>query len=192
MKELSKSLKSKEININTITGKNIKFRPVEEKDASFILELRSSKGGHLTKTDITVEQQQNWIKNYKKKECEREEFYFVIENLDNEKLGVLRVYDFLINTRKEASFCWGSWIIKDSAPLSTAIESVLLVYDFAFNELGFDNCHFDVRKDNQKVIRFHESFGATRIFTTKLDYIYDLPKKDYLLARNRFTKFIKK
>lgn len=61
---------------------------------------------------------------------------------------------------KEDSFCWGSWIIKDSSPSYVAIESALCIYEFAFNTLGFRQSHFDVRKNNVKVVAFHQRCKA--------------------------------
>lgn len=169
-----------------MTGKNIQFRTVSEEDAAFILELRSAKGKHLSKTDTSVAQQKEWISNYKKRELAKQEYYFVIESRNQEKLGLLRVYDL-----REHSFCWGSWIIKDGAPKTTAIESVLLVYQFGFEELGFRNCHFDVRKENAKVIKFHELFKATRTGETESDFLFSLSYQNYLSSKKRFIKFTK-
>ena len=167
-------------------GKNIKFRTVIEKDASFILELRNVKGVHLSQTSISEKQQKAWIADYKKRERAELEYYFIIESLDHERLGLLRVYDL-----REDSFCWGSWIIKDDAPKATAIESVLLVYQFGFEELGFRNCHFDVRKENVKVIKFHESFNAKRTGETESDLLFNLTYQDYLSSKKKFIKFTK-
>ena len=65
-----------------------------------------------------------------------------------------------IRTCKNESFCWGSWLIKEDAPKTTAIESSLQIYEFGFYSLGFD-----VRKGNDKVIAFHQRFGAKIIFS---------------------------
>lgn len=78
------------------------------------------------------------------KEKNQLEFYFKIIS-NNKKVGVVRIYDL-----KDDSFCWGSWIILDDAPKTVALESTLMIYEFGFNVLGFNNCHFDVRKLNKK------------------------------------------
>ncbi|MCH9852601.1 MAG: GNAT family N-acetyltransferase [Alphaproteobacteria bacterium] len=167
-----------------ILGKNINLRLALESDAEFILALRKAKGQYLSKTDITVSQQKLWIADYKKRETAQEEFYFIIESKLAELLGTIRLYDF-----KNGSFCWGSWAIKDGAPRTTAIESVILVYDIGFYKLGFNHCHFDVRKDNKKLVRFHESFGARRTHENDLDYFYSFTKHDFLISRAKFKSY---
>lgn len=105
-----------------IYGKNINLRTVEIDDAEFVFNMRQNqnRAKYLTKITGTVESQREWIKNYKQREKEGKEYYFVIESKDGEKLGLVRMYDF-----RDDSFCWGSWIIKEDAPKTTAIESAL-------------------------------------------------------------------
>lgn len=71
---------------------NINLRTVEIEDAEFIFKMRQNqdKTKYLSKVTGTVESQKEWIKNYK----QREEFYFVIESKNEEKLGLVRMYDF--------------------------------------------------------------------------------------------------
>jgi RimJ/RimL family protein N-acetyltransferase len=169
-----------------ITGKNIILRFVEIDDAEFIYNIRQNKkkSAYLSQIDSSVESQKIWIKNYKQKEFDKKEFYFMIESKSNEKLGLVRVYDL-----KETSFCWGSWIIKDDAPLSTAIESALQIYEFGFYTLGYKNCHFDVRKDNKKVIKFHKKFGAKIISEDKLNYFFIFDIDKYQITKQKYKKY---
>ncbi|MGQ7116015.1 hypothetical protein ACUOFC_65445, partial [Escherichia sp. TWPC-MK] len=52
------------------------------------------------------------------------------------------------------------------------MESALLVYHFAFVELGFEQSHFDVRKNNEKVIEFHKKMGAIEVSNNELDIFF--------------------
>lgn len=165
-------------------GKNVSLRLVEPHDASFILGLRLDphKGQHLSKTpndlDLQIEFIQQSLNN-----CS--EYYFIIlENTSLRPLGTVRLYDF-----QAASFCWGSWIVIDDAPASTAIQSALLVYDFAFFALHFKQSHFDVRKGNSKVLKFHTRMGARIVRENDLDYFLEYSKDAYLSARLRYDKF---
>ena len=117
---------------------------------------------------------------------EKKEFYFIIESKIGDNLGLVRMYDF-----KDNSFCWGSWLIKDNAPKSTAIESALQIYEFGFYKLGFEKSHFDVRKGNDKVISFHERFGAKIIDENELDYFFDFYKQDYEIMKKKYTRYLK-
>ena len=170
-----------------IYGKNINMRTVTTEDAEFIYNMRQNqnKTKYLSRVTGTVESQKEWIKNYKQREEEKKEFYFVIESKDKRKLGLVRMYDFQDN-----SFCWGSWLIKEDAPKSTAIESALQIYEFGFYSLGFEKSHFDVRKENDKVIAFHQRFGAKIVDEDELDYFFNFEKSDYEIIKEKYKRYL--
>lgn len=175
------------LNYKDIT-KHTSFRLVEAQDAEFILSLRNNKqkNKHLSPVKNSVESQRNWIIEYKEREHSKQEYYYVINNPEAEDLGVVRLYDF-----KNNSFCWGSWILKPEAPSYTAIESALLVYEIAFNQIGFSQSHFDVRKENTKVIKFHQRFGASIIKEDQLNYYFIIDKNTYNISKSKYKKFFK-
>jgi RimJ/RimL family protein N-acetyltransferase len=170
-----------------IEGKNINLRTVEIEDAEFIYVLRTNpeKSKYLSKISENINDQIEWIKNYKQRENENKEFYFVIESKEKEKLGLVRVYDI-----KNNSFSWGSWIIKEDAPKSTAIESALQIYEFGFYNLKFQKSHFDVRKGNDKVIAFHQRFGAKIVDEDELDYFFNFEKSDYEIIKEKYKRYL--
>ena len=170
-----------------IYGKNINMRTVTTEDAEFIYNMRQNqnKTKFLSKVTGTVDSQKEWIKNYKQREEEKKEFYFVIESKDKEKLGLVRMYDF-----QDESFCWGSWLIKEDAPKTTAIESALQIYEFGFYSLGFEKSHFDVRKGNYKVISFHQRFGAKIVDEDELDYFFNFEKSDYEITKEKYKRYL--
>ena len=77
----------------------------------------------------------------------------------------------------------GSWIIKADTPANVAIESVLLVYEYAFYALGFTKAHFDARKDNAKVRAFHKRFGAKEVGENEKDVFYRFCREDYEMIK---------
>ena len=81
----------------------------------------------------------------------------------------------------------GAWILKQGSPNCYSIESALLVYHFALS-LGFENAHFDVRKGNQSVWKFHERFGAIKSSETAEDFIY---KISYVAIQRSLEKYKK-
>lgn len=171
-------------------SKSIYFRLVEETDAEFIISLRSDEkyNRHLSFVDDDVEKQKEWIRNYKKKEKEEQEFYFIIHRIsDSLPIGTVRLYDF-IGSRD--SFCWGSWILNENKTKYSALESALLIYDYAFFEKGFKRCHMDIRKENLKVIDFHKRFGVKIIGETELDLLGHYYPEDYQLIRDDIYKVI--
>ncbi len=170
-----------------ISGKNINLRVAQIKDAEFIYALRknSSKTRYLSKIDGTVEDQRQWLYHYKEREHDQKEFYFIIESKEHEKLGLVRMYDF-----KGNSFCWGSWLIKEDAPKSTAIESALQIYEFAFYQSGFTQSHFEVQKGNEKVISFHKRFGAKIVDENELEYFFIISKNDYEMTKIKYKRYL--
>ena len=167
-----------------ITGKSLVFRDACVDDAEFILSLRTDerKSRHLSSTSPELSRQIEWLNNYA---GQGGQAYFVIETLGGERLGTVRLYD-----AQGDSFCWGSWIIKDGAPGNAAIESALMVYAYAIEHLGFEQAHFEVRKGNESVWRFHERFGAVRFGETDEDYLYRLDKESILSSRKKYQKFL--
>ena len=170
-----------------LIGKNINMRTVDIEDAEFIFNMRRNeyKTKYLSKVTGTVESQKEWIKNYKLKEKEEKEFYFIIESKNNEKLGLVRMYDF-----QNDSFCWGSWLIKENAPKTTAIESSLQIYEFAFYKLRFERSHFEVQKGNNKVIEFHKRFGALVIDENEKEVFFNFEKKDYEITKEKYKRYL--
>lgn len=160
------------------------FRNAELSDAAFILWLRTDdrKAMYLTQTSPELQRQIEWLAEYAEK---TDQVYFIIENQAGVALGTVRLYD-----PQGDSFCWGSWVLKDGAPQSAAIESALMVYAYAADHLGFQASHFDVRKGNERVWRFHERFGAKRVAATALDYLYQIDLAQILLARTRYKKYL--
>jgi RimJ/RimL family protein N-acetyltransferase len=70
------------------------------------------------------------------------------------------------------------------------MESALMVYSYALDDLGFQAAHFDVRKGNERVWKFHERFGAQRITETDLDYFYTLGRQSIQRSRTIYSKFL--
>lgn len=170
-----------------LAGKNINLRTVEVTDAEFIylMRINEDKTRYLSKITGTIKTQEDWIKLYKQKEKDYSEFYFVIESKNSDKLGLVRVYDF-----KDNSFCWGSWLIKSDAPKSTAIESALQIYEFGFNSLNFEKSHFDVRKENIKVVSFHKRCGAKIVDEDEQDYFFSYDKKNYEIMKAKYSRYL--
>ena len=168
---------------NLITGRTIKLRNVRPDDAEFIVALRTNekKGRFISATSQDISEQKAWIDNYLRSEGQA---YFIITDLNDKPFGTVRLYD-----RQGDSFCWGSWVINEEAPSHYAIESALLVYAYAL-KLGFERAHFEVRKGNVSVIKFHERFGAVRASETEQDILYSLPKENILNSLKKFKKYL--
>ncbi len=168
---------------DTVTGKNIYLRAATGADAAFVFDMRSNeaKSRYLNKIEGTVADQQAWLE---KSYADPGQFYFVISSIADEPLGLVRLYD-----QQGDSFCWGSWLIKPGAPSMTAIESALLVYQYALAQ-GFTKSHFDVRIGNDSVIHFHQKFGAVETGRTDKDIFFSIGEDDIRKSMQKFRKFL--
>jgi RimJ/RimL family protein N-acetyltransferase len=167
-----------------IDGKRIRLRDVEVADAGFILSLRLDPelNQHISKTDGDLSKQVAWIERYK---AQTTDYYFIIEEKDGTAWGTVRIYDI-----RGDSFCWGSWIVRKDAPTFVAMESALLIYEFGFGVLGFAASHFDVRKGNERVVQFHQRFGARITGEDAENFYFQLTREDYAPARKKYAKFL--
>lgn len=169
--------------------KNIVLTLADVSDAEFILSLRQNEGLNKfvsqVSSDLTM--QQEWLRNYKKRESVRSEFYFIIRDLEMNPLGTVRIYDL-----QSGSFCWGSWMVSPTAPRKTAIESALCVYEFAFYHLGFKQSHFNVRNKNENVLKFHKRMGAQETHKDDLDTFFIYKKESYESVKEKYASFFNK
>ncbi len=167
-----------------LTSKTVSLRLITEEDAEFVLSLRtdSKYNQFLSAVSADVEQQKSWIRKYKDDEKNGIQYYFIIERNDGIPCGTVRVYDL-----REDSFCWGSWILNEDKTRFAALESAFLVYTFGFNKLNYKKAHFDVRKENSKVISFHEKMGAIRTGETELDILLEINEDAVLKAKERLS-----
>ncbi len=166
-----------------ILGKTLTFRDATVADSAFILSLRtdSERNRFLSAVSGELTDQKAWLQRYA---LSNDQAYFIIE-YQGEAIGTVRLYD-----PQGESFCWGSWILKKTRPSHAAMESALMVYAYAVDHLGFRRCHFDVRKGNENVWRFHERFGAVRNGETEMDYLYVIEYADICAARRLYRNYL--
>ncbi len=171
------------IQCKSITGKNIILRNAHPDDAGFIVKIRTDakKGRFISSTSSDVEKQRQWLESYLKSTGQA---YFVITDIEGRSIGTVRLYD-----QQGDSFCWGSWVIEDSAQPNAAIESALLVYYYGL-KIGFTASHFDVRKGNHSVIKFHERFGAKITGKTELDILFEIKKENIEKSLTKYKKYL--
>lgn len=172
------------IKVKKIIGKSISLRDATVEDAEFIYALRADKTRNqfINSVNSDLGDQLNWLRSY---ENDNKQAYFLIEDDSSlEPFGTIRIYD-----QRGKSFCWGSWVLKDNTPSAYAIESALLVYCYALL-MGFDGAHFDVRKRNRSVWKFHERFGAVKVSETSEDFYYTINYESILSGFSRYSKYL--
>ena len=149
-----------------IEGKAFRLRPIEDRDAEFVVELRTSgeRARYLNKVALSAETQRKWLEAYYQRE---NDYYFVIERInDNRREGLIALYD--VNPEGgEAE--WGRWIISPAS--MSALESVIMIMDFAFVRLGLKRVFSFTLADNTPVNSFHESCGFRRVMVQPARFI---------------------
>lgn len=158
--------------------RSVSFRPVTVADAAFILKLRTDPdlNRHLSLVSDDLAAQESWIAGSMQRSRLGEEFYFLILH-QGQPVGTVRLYDF-----QQDSFCWGSWIIVPGTPARVALQSAAGVYEVGHHVLGFPRAHFEVRKDNASVNRFHRRTGAVLISEDACSHHYSIDAKTAIEA----------
>jgi RimJ/RimL family protein N-acetyltransferase len=173
-----------------LEARTVYLRLVEEYDAAFICGLRNNDqlNTYISKSTASEESQRKWIANYKQREADSKEYYFIIcRRSDDLEIGTVHLYDFQVNTK---SFCWGSWILNENKTKYAAVESALLVYEMGFAKLGFSQSHYDVMKGNDKVHSFHLKMGAEKVSEDDKNIYYIFPKKKHEINKVHYAKFL--
>jgi RimJ/RimL family protein N-acetyltransferase len=167
-----------------LAGKTLVLRDATPDDAAFILGLRTDaeKSAHLSPVSGRLDDQRAWLARYAQGTGQA---YFIIEDRQGAPLGTVRLYD-----ARGTSFCWGSWILSAAAPAAAAIESALMVYAYAIDELGFVAAHFQVHRANERVRAFHERFGAVRVAEDDVEFHYTLSADAIAASRKRYARYL--
>lgn len=134
-----------------LPGRLCRLRPVDAADAKFIAELRSGPQGrfvHSTSPDVATQQQ--WIEAYFRRPLD---YYFVVEGTSGPE-GTIGLYDVDLPGRSAE---WGRWILTPGSLL--AVESAMLLYDFAFQRLRLATIYCRTLVSNSAVVGFHRRFG---------------------------------
>lgn len=163
----------------------IHVRLVNETDAEFIVKLRTDTrlGQFINSTDNDITKQKEWISNYKKREGNGLEYYFLFEKPLGCRLGVSRIYNVTADT-----FETGSWIFKKDAPFGSAFLGDIICHEIAF-ELFPDkvNLH-DIKKANFSVNKYAEEFHPKLISETEDQRSFKNTRDNYLHYKNLYLK----
>ena len=151
-----------------IFGNKINLRNANESDSEFVLKLRLNPklSKYLNPTSPHLKDQLHYFSRYKN---DTSSAYFIIEDKNNNKIGTVRIYNQI-----SSSFEAGSWIMDEGVPIFFSFESALIVYIYALDYLNFEKAHFEVRKENRSVWKFHLMCGAKIVDEDELSYYFSL------------------
>jgi RimJ/RimL family protein N-acetyltransferase len=140
-----------------LEGEAYRLRPIVDEDADFIVALRGRdvRARFLNRISLSVESQLEWLSSYYQRE---NDYYFVVEKKrDNSPEGLISLYDVDVRVGRAE---WGRWIV---APASmAALESVMLLLDFAFTRLSLGEVYSNTIAGNAAVNSFHDGCGFRR------------------------------
>lgn len=168
-------------------GKYVNLRSVEERDAEFTLALRQDPNltKYLPKLNITLEQQLAWIR---KQRAQKGDYYFVVENKNGVRIGVIGVYDI-------EGDCAETGRIAMIGNAFESIEAQLLSFDFAFDILKLEKTVNYVMADNIHALKFSQLFGSKSSEPFKdedgnmrIDGI--ITKASYLMSKEKIIKML--
>lgn len=164
-------------------GLHVRF--VNEDDAEFILGLRtdSKLGQYISATNGDIEKQKEWTRQYKIRERQGTDYYFMFEKPLGTRLGVSRIYEI-----KKETFQTGSWIFKKDAPFGAAFLGDIICHEIAY-ELFPDGVNFhDIKKDNFSVNKYADQFNPQFIFETELTRYYINRRENYLKYKDIYLQ----
>lgn len=131
-----------------------------KEDAEFLYQLRNN--AKLTRfindAPATLDDQIRWMNNYFERDNDLN--FIIYSKASQERVGTGAIVD--INFMKKTAEV-GRWLVKDNS--FAAIETDLLLSNYAFETLGLKLMHFSVFAMNTKVISYHTRCGARRTAT---------------------------
>ncbi|MBQ3442759.1 MAG: GNAT family N-acetyltransferase [Selenomonadaceae bacterium] len=171
-----------------IVGRYVTLRSATIEDAEFTLAIRQDKKitQYIPYLDITLEQQIAWIK--KQRETEGD-YFFVVWNKKNERIGTNSIYDIKNSTGET-----GRLTMKNCSALES-LENQFLLSSFAFEILKLEETHSYTYEDNSRALRFSDFFGYT-IQSEKFDkqdkkvYKSSLNSENFLSSQEKLCKLI--
>lgn len=164
-------------------GLHVRF--VDENDAEFIVKLRTDlqRGQYISHTDTNVDNQKAWIRDYKKRERQGTDYYFMFESPKGNRLGVSRIYEI-----KKETFQTGSWVFKRDAPFGAAILGDIICHEIAFELFPNGVNLHDIKKANLPVNKYADNFHPTFIFETELTRYFINTRDNYLKYKDEYLK----
>lgn len=170
----------------TLERYGLNVRLVDESDACFILSLRTNPklSRFIHSTEANLDKQRQWIRDYKKREAEGKDYYFIYHQ-EGKPIGVNRISDIHDNWATG-----GSWVCVPGCDPKQSIATSMILREIMFEILKLEEDRFDVRKANRLVIKTHKMFGAHVIGESDIDYYFSLDKDSYFSNRQRIIKIL--
>lgn len=165
----------------TLDRYGLQVRLVEESDAEFIVSLRTDPrlSKHIHATSPDVEQQKQWIRNYKLREAQGLDYYFLF-SINGQPQGLARIYDIT-----EDTFTQGSWIFSPDAALGAAVLGNIISSEIGFEFLKKKIEYSDARRENN-THRYVKTFHPEIIKTDELSIYYKILPEGFNQGKKKY------
>lgn len=170
----------------------LSYRLVNEDDAQFIVDLRTNpeRSRYIGVTDDSVDNQRQWIKEYKIREKDGLDYYFIY-SYGTIFAGVNRIYEIDDN-----HFIHGSWVFSDKVPPFCSLAAALIAREIAYETLGLEE-EIDtsgIHERNVGVLQVSRSLGVefygTRETESGTFLLGRLHKTTFNVNKKNILKFI--
>ena len=135
----------------------MRLRPVELRDAEFIISLRADPrhSRFLNPTSTSVAEQHAYLERLFERPGD---FSFVLEHeATGRPEGLAAICDVTEDNRQAE---WGRWIMRPGS--LAALVHVCLVHEVAFEQMKLESLYCRTVLANTTVVTFHEQFGLRR------------------------------
>lgn len=133
-------------------------RLVREEDAEFIVKLRSNPdiGKYIHLSSGSVVEQKKWIRDYKGREKEGKDYYFIFE-FQSRPVGVYRI----VEVNDDGTYMCGSLVFGLSAYKMASVAAFMIVHEIAFEnlELSKEVDYMGTHAENKSVLMCKKMFG---------------------------------
>ena len=149
----------------------IRARLVCEDDAELITALRSDArlGRHIHANNGDVGAQKLWTREYKKREAEALDYYFIFFK-DENPIVLCRIYNI---DWVHLTYTSGSWVSVPGSDYESVMTCSVIMGEIAQDILGLLVDIYDVRKGNAHVLNYHRNIlHALQYGETDLDYLF--------------------
>ncbi len=160
-------------------------RLVNESDAEFIINLRNEKRARfLNKISSDIDNQKEWIKEYKKRELAGVDYYFIYYK-GEKPVGVHRIHNI-----QNDSFIGGSLVFRSDCDFDTPFLATLISFYVGFEVLDKSVSFGNIHKDNRKAIKYNRLLQSDFIYEDETEVFLVLSKKIYLKVKDKFESIL--
>ena len=131
-----------------------------------------------------MDEQIYWLKEYKIREKNGEDFYVMCLKEDKKtRLGLNRIYNIT-----DDAFEFGSWLYSPDAGPNVAVLGELFTKSLAFEKLGLKTCTMEAKKKNTRVVRYAKSYKPKFTGEDDFNLYFESDYENFNAHRKKYLK----